>query len=110
MWWCWARGPRAGRRARRVLLLEHNERPGRKILISGGGRCNFTDIHTRAESFLSENPHFAGTAMARYTQAEFIAMVERHGIAYHENTLGQMFCDGSAQEIVTMLARECGAA
>src|SRR6201996_1671480 len=100
----------AGRRERRVLLLDHNERPGRKILISGGGRCNFTNIHTRAESFLSENPHFARSALARYTPAEFVAMVERHGIAYHEKTLGQLFCDGSAQQIVTMLERECGAA
>jgi predicted Rossmann fold flavoprotein len=100
----------AGRRARRVLVLDHNERPGRKILISGGGRCNFTNINTRAESFLSENPHFARSALARYTPAEFIAMVERHGIAYHEKKLGQMFCDGSAQQIVTMLERECGTA
>ncbi len=100
----------AGRRARRVLLLDHNERPGRKILISGGGRCNFTNIHTRAESFLGGNPHFARSALARYTPAEFVAMVERHGIAYHEKTLGQLFCDGSAQQIVTMLERECGEA
>ena len=100
----------AGRRARRVLLLDHNERPGRKILISGGGRCNFTNIHTRAENFLSENPPFARSALARYRPAEFIAMVERHGIAYHEKTLGQLFCDGSAQQIVTMLERECGEA
>ena len=98
----------AGRRARRVLLLDHNERPGRKILISGGGRCNFTNIHTRAENFLSENQHFARSALARYRPAEFIAMVERHGLAYHENTLGQLFCDGTAQQIVTMLERECG--
>jgi hypothetical protein len=100
----------AGRRGRRVLLLDHNERPGRKILISGGGRCNFTNLHTRAESFLSENPHFARSALARYTPAEFLAMVKRHGIAYHEKKLGQLFCDGSAQQIVTMLERECGAA
>ena len=100
----------ASRRSRRVLLVDHNERPGRKILISGGGRCNFTNIHTRAESFLSENPHFARSALARYTPAEFIALVERHGIAYHEKKLGQLFCDGSAQQIVTMLERECGAA
>src|SRR5580658_191299 len=100
----------AGRRARSVLLLDHNERPGRKILISGGGRCNFTNIHTRAESFLSANPQFARSALARYTPLEFIAMVERHGIAYHEKTLGQLFCDGSAQQIVTMLERECGIA
>ena len=100
----------AGRRGRRVLLIDHNDRPGRKILISGGGRCNFTNIHTRPESFLSENPHFARSALARYRPPEFIAMVERHGIAYHEKKLGQLFCDGSAQQIVTMLERECGAA
>ena len=100
----------AGRRARRVLLLDHNERPGRKILISGGGRCNFTNIHTRAESFLSENLHFARSALARYTPVEFIAMVERHGIAYHEKKLGQLFCDGSAREIVAMLECESAAA
>ncbi len=100
----------AGRRARRVLLLDHNERPGRKILISGGGRCNFTNVHTRAENFLSDNPHFARSALARYTPAEFIGLVQRHGIAYHEKKLGQLFCDGSAQQIVTMMERECGAA
>src|SRR5579875_3740915 len=100
----------AGRRGRRVLLVEHNDRPGRKILISGGGRSNFTNIHTRAESFLSENPHFARSALARFTPAEFVAMVERHGIAYHEKTLGQLFCDVSAQQIVSMLERECAAA
>ncbi len=100
----------SGRRSRTVLLLDHNERPGRKILISGGGRCNFTNIHTRAESFLSDNPHFVRSALARYTPTEFTAMVERHGIAYHEKTLGQLFCDGSAQQILTMLERECGAA
>jgi len=97
----------AGRRGRRVLLLEHGERPGRKILISGGGRCNFTNINARAENFLSENPHFACSALAGYTPADFIAMVERHGIAYHEKTLGQLFCDGSARQIVAMLEREC---
>jgi hypothetical protein len=100
----------AGRRGRRVLLLDHNERPGRKILISGGGRCNFTNIYTKADNFLSENPHFARSALARYTPAEFIALVQQHGVAYHEKTLGQLFCDGSAQQIVTMLERECGAA
>jgi hypothetical protein len=100
----------AGRRARRVLLLEHGERPGRKILISGGGRCNFTNIHAKAENFLSENPHFARSALARYTSADFIALVGRHGIAWHEKTLGQLFCDGSARQIVTMLERECGEA
>src|ERR1700743_231854 len=92
----------AGRRARRVLLLDHNERPGRKILISGGGRCNFTNIHTRAENFLSTNPHFAKSALARFQPADFIALVEKHGIRYHEKTLGQLFCDDSARQIVTL--------
>ena len=80
---------------------------GKKILISGGGRCNFTNIHARAENFLSENPHFAKSALARFTPADIIAMVERHGIRYHEKTLGQLFCDRSAMEVVTMLEREC---
>jgi predicted Rossmann fold flavoprotein len=100
----------AGRRARRVLLIEHGERPGRKIVISGGGRCNFTNVNTRVESFLSENPHFAHSALAAYQPADFVAMVERHGIAYHQKTLGQLFCDGSARQIVTMLEKECEAA
>jgi hypothetical protein len=100
----------AGRRSRRVLLLEHGDKPGRKILISGGGRCNFTNIGTRPESFLSENPHFARSALARYTPADFIALVQRHGIAFHEKTLGQLFCDGSARQIVTMLESESGEA
>src|SRR6201996_974844 len=100
----------AGKRGRRVLLLEHGEVVGRKILISGGGRCNFTNVNARAENFLSANPHFAKSALARYTPAEFIAMVERHRIAYHEKKLGQLFCDGSAQQVVTMLERECGEA
>jgi predicted Rossmann fold flavoprotein len=100
----------AGRRGRRVVLLEHAERTGKKILISGGGRCNFTNIHTRAENFLSENPHFAKSALARFTPADIIAMVERHGIRYHEKTLGQLFCDRSALDIVNMLERECAEA
>jgi predicted Rossmann fold flavoprotein len=100
----------AGKRGRRVLLLEHGERVGRKILISGGGRCNFTNLHTRAENFLSENPHFAKSALARFTPKDFIALVQKHGIAYHEKTLGQLFCDGSAQQIVTMLESECAQA
>jgi predicted Rossmann fold flavoprotein len=100
----------AGRRGRRVVLLEHAERTGKKILISGGGRCNFTNIHTRAENFLSENPHFAKSALARFTPADIIAMIERHGIRYHEKTLGQLFCDRSALEIVAMLERECAEA
>ena len=100
----------AGRRGRRVVLLEHAERAGKKILISGGGRCNFTNIHCRAENFLSENPHFAKSALARYTPGEIIALIERHGIRYHEKTLGQLFCDRSAQDVVTMLERECAEA
>jgi len=99
-----------GRRGRRVLLLEHGEQVGRKILISGGGRCNFTNVNARAENFLSTNPHFAKSALARYTPRDFIALVENHGIAYHEKTLGQLFCDGSARQIVTMLEKECVAA
>jgi predicted Rossmann fold flavoprotein len=97
----------AGRRGRRVAVIERAERPGKKILISGGGRCNFTNLHTRPDNFLSANPHFAKSALARYTPADFIQLVERHGIAYHEKTLGQLFCDGSAQQIVDLLAREC---
>jgi predicted Rossmann fold flavoprotein len=100
----------AGRRGRRVVLLEHAERTGKKILISGGGRCNFTNIHTRAENFLSENPHFAKSALARFTPNDIIAMVERHGIGYHEKTLGQLFCDRSALDVVNMLERECAEA
>jgi len=100
----------AGKRGRSVLLLEHGERVGRKILISGGGRCNFTNIHARAENFLSENPHFAKSALARFTPKDFVALVEKHGIKYHEKTLGQLFCDGSAQQIVAMLERECAEA
>ena len=97
----------AGKRGRRVVLLDHAERGGKKILISGGGRCNFTNIHCRAENFLSENPHFAKSALARFTPSDMIAMVEKHGIRYHEKTLGQLFCDRSSHDIVTMLEREC---
>jgi predicted Rossmann fold flavoprotein len=97
----------AGRCGRRVVVLERAERPGKKILISGGGRCNFTNLHTRPENFLSANPHFAKSALARYTPADFIRLVERHRIAYHEKTLGQLFCDGSAQQIVDLLMKEC---
>ena len=100
----------AGKRGRRVAVLEHADRLGKKILISGGGRCNFTNIHCRPENFLSSNPHFAKSALARYTPADFIALVEKHRIRYHEKTLGQLFCDGSAREIVTMLEEECRAA
>jgi predicted Rossmann fold flavoprotein len=100
----------SARRGRRTVVLEHNARPGRKILISGGGRCNFTNIDTRAENFVSGNPHFAKSALARYTPRDFVRLVERHGIRYHEKKLGQLFCDGSAAEIVGMLERECAEA
>ncbi|MBS1799908.1 MAG: aminoacetone oxidase family FAD-binding enzyme [Acidobacteria bacterium] len=98
----------AGRRGRRTVVLDHAERIGKKILISGGGRCNFTNVNARAENFLSANPHFAKSALARFTPSGIIALVEKHRIPYHEKTLGQLFCDRSAQEIVTMLERECG--
>jgi predicted Rossmann fold flavoprotein len=100
---------RAGQRGRRVLLLDHAEKVGKKILISGGGRCNFTNTDSRPEAFLSANPHFCKSALARYTQHDFIALVEKHGIAWHEKTLGQLFCDGSARQIVAMLLEECAA-
>lgn len=100
---------RAGRRGRKVLLLDHAEKVGKKILISGGGRCNFTNLDARPEAFLSANPHFCKSALARYTQHDFIEMVNRHGIAWHEKTLGQLFCDGSARQIVKMLLDECAA-
>ena len=100
----------AGRRHRRVLVLDLADRAGKKILISGGGRCNFTNIHTRPENFLSANPHFAKSALARYTPQDFIALVEKHGIPYHEKTLGQLFCDRSAHDILNMLLRECAEA
>jgi len=100
----------AGKRGRRVAVLEHGDRCGKKILISGGGRCNFTNLHCRPENFISGNPHFAKSALARYTPADFIALVEKHGIRYHEKTLGQLFCDGSAREILQMLEEECKAA
>lgn len=97
----------AGKRGRRVAVLERAARIGKKILISGGGRCNFTNIHCRPENFISANPHFAKSALSAYTPSDFIALVEKHRIAYHEKTLGQLFCDGSAQQIVTMLETEC---
>jgi predicted Rossmann fold flavoprotein len=97
----------AGKRGRRVALLEHADRLGKKILISGGGRCNFTNLHCQPENFLSANPHFAKSALARYTPADFIALVEKHRIPYHEKTLGQLFCDRSARDILAMLEAEC---
>src|SRR5712691_2157352 len=97
----------AGKRGRRVAVLERADRLGKKILISGGGRCNFTNIHCRPENFLSSNPHFAKSALARYTPADFIALVEKHLIPYHEKTLGQLFCDRSARDILGMIESEC---
>jgi predicted Rossmann fold flavoprotein len=101
---------RAGQRGRRVLLVDHAPEAGRKILISGGGRCNFTNLNIAPERFLSANPHFARSALARYTQHDFIALVRKHGIAFHEKTLGQLFCDGSARQVVAMLLEEARAA
>ncbi|WP_114210864.1 NAD(P)/FAD-dependent oxidoreductase [Acidisarcina polymorpha] len=100
----------AGKRGRRVAVLDHGDRPGKKILISGGGRCNFTNLHCRPENFLSANPHFARSALARFTPQDFLALVEKHNIPYHEKTLGQLFCDGSAKEILAMLLAECAEA
>ncbi len=97
----------AGQRGRRVLVIEHADRVGKKIAISGGGRCNFTNTSTSPDNFVSQNPHFCKSALARYTPADFIALVEKHGIAYHEKKLGQLFCDGSAQQIIDMLLHEC---
>ena len=97
----------AGKRGRRVAVIERSERAGKKILISGGGRCNFTNIYCKPENFLSANPHFAKSALARYTPADFIALVEKHKISYHEKTLGQLFCDDSAQQITGLLEAEC---
>jgi predicted Rossmann fold flavoprotein len=100
----------AGGRGRSVVVIEHNAQIGRKILISGGGRCNFTNRHTTAANFRSGNPHFAKSALARFTPGDFVAMVERHRIPYHEKTLGQLFCDRSARDITDMLLSECDSA
>jgi predicted Rossmann fold flavoprotein len=100
----------AGQRGRRVLLLDHGAEAGAKIIISGGGRCNFTNRETPPTRFLSANPHFAKSALSRYPPAAFIALIDRHGIAWHEKTLGQLFCDGSARQVVAMLLAECAAA
>src|SRR5271165_1679657 len=97
----------AGKCGRSVAVLERAERAGKKILISGGGRCNFTNIHCKPDNFLSANPHFPKSALARYTPADFIALVEKHKIRYHEKTLGQLFCDDSAQQITGLLEAEC---
>ncbi len=97
----------AGRRGRRVVLIDHARAPGEKIRISGGGRCNFTNIHAGPKNYISNNPHFCKSALKRYTARDFISKVESHNIAYHEKTLGQLFCDGSSKEIITMLTDEC---
>ena len=97
----------AGQAGARICVIDHADKPGKKILISGGGRCNFTNRETEPACFLSENPHFAKSALSRYTQWDFLALVEEHGIAWHEKTLGQLFCDGSARQIVDMLLGEC---
>ena len=99
----------AGQSGARVLVIDHASAPGAKILISGGGRCNFTNIHTAPDRYLSQNLHFARSALSRYTPADFLELVERHDIAWHEKTLGQLFCDGSARQIVAMLLEECAA-
>jgi predicted Rossmann fold flavoprotein len=100
---------RAGQRGRKTLLLEHGQQTGAKILISGGGRCNFTNTGATAERYFSGNPHFSKSALKTYTQHDFIALVEKHKIAYHEKTLGQLFCDVSARQIAGMLLEECAA-
>ena len=100
----------AGARGRRVVLLDHNIQAGAKILISGGGRCNFTNTGTTPQNFLSENPHFCRSALSRYAPADFLTLMAKHGIVWHEKTLGQLFCDGSARQVVAMLLAECAAA
>src|SRR4051794_23752663 len=100
----------AGQRGRRVVVLEGNERVGRKIEISGGGRCNFTNLQASADNYLSENPAFCKSALARYTPWDFVALVEKHGVAYHEKKLGQQFCDSSSRAIIDLLLAECAAA
>ncbi|MBD8163866.1 aminoacetone oxidase family FAD-binding enzyme [Erwinia persicina] len=97
----------AGQKGRRVLLIDNGKKAGRKILMSGGGRCNFTNLYTEPAAYLSHNPHFCKSALARYTQWDFIDLVTRHGIAWHEKTLGQLFCDDSAQQVVDLLLKEC---
>ncbi|WP_409433272.1 NAD(P)/FAD-dependent oxidoreductase [Litorimonas sp. RW-G-Af-16] len=103
-------GARAGARRRSVLILDHASKPAEKVRISGGGRCNFTNLYCGPNNFLSQNPHFCKSALRRYTQHDFIALVERYGIAYHEKTKGQLFCDGKSQQIIDMLIAECKAA
>ena len=97
----------AGRRGRSVLVIEQSRNPGEKIRISGGGRCNFTNLHTAPSNFLSDNPRFCHSALNGYTQHDFIALVEKYRIAYHEKARGQLFCDGSSRQIIDMLLEEC---
>ncbi|HEU0049759.1 MAG TPA: FAD-dependent oxidoreductase, partial [Nitrososphaera sp.] len=97
----------AGKRGRSVLVLERNRKIGEQIRISGGGRCNFTNTVTDHDHFISENPHFCKSALAQFTPDDFIALVKKHGIAYHEKTLGQLFCDESSQQVIAMLEKEC---
>jgi predicted Rossmann fold flavoprotein len=98
---------KAGQRGRRVLVVDHANKVGKKILMSGGGRCNFTNMYTTPADFLSKNPHFCKSALSRFTQWDFVALVQKHGIPYHEKKLGQLFCDNKAQDILTMLLNEC---
>ena len=100
----------AGQRGRRVVVLEGSNKVGKKILMSGGGRCNFTNLHSEPSRFISTNPDFCISALSRYTQWDFIALVEKHGIAYHEKTLGQLFCDGASKELLAALMAECAQA
>ena len=100
----------AGKRGRSVLVMERAEKIGKKIRISGGGRCNFTNLHTTAANFVSQNPHFCKSALAGFTPRNFIALVEKHGIAYHEKKLGQLFCDKTSEDIIRLLESECNAA
>ena len=97
----------AGQRARSVAVIDHAPTPGGKIIVSGGGRCNFTNLDTTAANYVSQNPHFAKSALSRFTPADFVAMVDRHGVAWHEKKLGQLFCDGTARQIVDLLVKEC---
>ena len=97
----------AGQRGRKVLLLDHADRVGEKILISGGGRCNFTNLYIKSEHYLSRNPHFCKSALSRFSQYDFISLVEKHGVSYHERELGQLFCDGKSKEILSLLLEEC---
>ena len=97
----------AGQRGRRVLVLDHGKRPGRKILLSGGGRCNYTNMYTEAANYLSANKHYCKSALSRFSQWDFQAMVDKHGITWHEKTLGQLFCNNSSKDILDMLLAEC---